>query len=92
MAGEEDPSKTRTLSLSQFDSQSPDSAFWHNREEESEAQTKIDELSEAFRSVITLVGEDPDREGLRATPLRAAKAFCYFTKGYEETIQGSLSV
>ncbi|XP_003385058.1 PREDICTED: uncharacterized protein LOC100631524 [Amphimedon queenslandica] len=76
---------TKRISLSQFDSQSTD---WNDKEEKDEAKSKIDELSEVFRSVITLVGEDPDREGLRATPLRAAKAFCYFTKGYEETVAG----
>ena len=78
------------ISLSKFDSQSTESPYWNDdKKEKDEAKSKIDELSEAFRSVITLVGEDPDREGLRATPLRAAKAFCYFTKGYEETVAGN---
>ena len=80
---------TKRISLSQFDSQSTD---WNDKEVKDEAKSKIDELSEAFRSVITLVGEDPDREGLKATPLRAAKAFFYFTKGYEETVAGELII
>lgn len=41
-------------------------------------------LSEAYRSVLTGIGEDPDREGLLKTPERAAKAMMYFTKGYKE--------
>lgn len=31
------------------------------------------------------MGEDPNREGLQSTPLRAAKALRFFTKGYSET-------
>ena len=34
------------------------------------------------------MGEDPTRPGLLKTPERAAKAMMYFTKGYDETIQG----
>lgn len=33
------------------------------------------------------IGEDPDREGLRGTPERYAKAMLYFTKGYEENVR-----
>ena len=33
------------------------------------------------------MGEDPTREGLLETPMRAAKAMTYFTKGYQETVQ-----
>lgn len=38
------------------------------------------------------LGEDPNRDGLLKTPLRAAKALCYFTRGYETTLQGECAV
>ena len=38
------------------------------------------------------VGEDPNREGLLETPMRAAKAITFFTKGYQETVQEVVKV
>ncbi len=43
----------------------------------------IEKLSANYRSVISLVGEDPEREGLLKTPERVAKAMMYMTQGYE---------
>ena len=42
----------------------------------------IEELARHYRAIIELIGENPDREGLRKTPLRAAKALYYATQGY----------
>lgn len=44
----------------------------------------IDRLAEHYRAIIELIGEDSGREGLRKTPMRAAKAMYYATKGYRE--------
>jgi GTP cyclohydrolase IA len=33
---------------------------------------------------ITALGEDPEREGLRGTPRRAAEAWSYLTRGYKQ--------
>ena len=36
------------------------------------------------RKMLTLIGEDPNREGLRRTPERFEKAFRYLTSGYRQ--------
>ncbi len=39
---------------------------------------------ELYREIIARIGEDPDRDGLVATPARMEKALAYLTKGYQE--------
>ena len=78
------------LALSRFDSQRP-KPCWKTDEEEKEAEKRLETLSNAFKTIIGMVGEDVEREGLKETPLRAARALCYFTKGYEETIESELN-
>jgi GTP cyclohydrolase IA len=41
------------------------------------------ELEALVRRQLELLGEDPQRDGLRSTPLRVAKALEFLTKGYE---------
>lgn len=54
----------------------------------------IDILADSYRQIITVTKEDPDREGLIKTPIRAAKAFQFLTHGYglnpEEILQAAL--
>ena len=45
---------------------------------------KIAKLSEHYRAILELLGEDPDREGLLKTPERVAKAMCFLTQGYTQ--------
>jgi len=42
----------------------------------------VEELSNHYRSIIELIGEDPDRDGLRDTPVRVGKAMQFLTHGY----------
>jgi GTP cyclohydrolase I len=39
-------------------------------------------LSEVYKTVLTDIGEDPNREGLLKTPERVAKAMQFLTQGY----------
>ena len=41
-------------------------------------------VAELIRELLSEIGEDPEREGLIKTPLRAAKAWEFLTKGYHE--------
>jgi GTP cyclohydrolase I len=43
-----------------------------------------DEVQEAVRTLLRWVGEDPEREGLRDTPMRHAKAWREYCAGYDE--------
>ena len=52
-----------------------------------QAQARLDKLAGAVRTIFECIGEDPDREGLSATPERYAKALMFFTKGYEENVR-----
>ncbi|KAJ5223696.1 GTP cyclohydrolase 1 [Penicillium chermesinum] len=52
-----------------------------------EQAERLQKLSGAVRTILECVGEDPEREGLRETPERYAKAMLYFTKGYEENVR-----
>ena len=43
-----------------------------------------EKIAEHYRAIIELIGEDPNREGLAKTPMRAAKALIENTRGYNE--------
>jgi GTP cyclohydrolase I len=55
----------------------------YHREDVYDPET-IEKLAEHYREILTLLGEDPDREGLVKTPERVAKAMAFMNKGYGE--------
>ncbi len=44
----------------------------------------LNELASHYKQVLTLLGEDPEREGLEKTPMRVAKAMQVLTRGYTQ--------
>lgn len=44
-------------------------------------------MEEAFKKIIQSVGEDLNRDGLKNTPKRAAKAFEFLTHGYQQSLE-----
>ena len=46
-----------------------------------------DPLADAYRELIVGIGEAPEREGLRATPGRAARALEFLTRGYAQNVE-----
>jgi GTP cyclohydrolase I len=46
-------------------------------------EASLNELSDNFKNIITVLGEDINREGLQKTPERAAKAMQFLTQGYD---------
>ncbi|GGC83457.1 MULTISPECIES: GTP cyclohydrolase I FolE [Vreelandella] len=46
-----------------------------------------DDIAQHYRQIITALGENPDREGLRDTPKRAAKAMQFLNAGYHQSLE-----
>ena len=49
------------------------------------------EAEEAFKTILTWIGENPKREGLIETPRRVVKAFKEYFKGYHQNAEAHLS-
>ena len=49
------------------------------------------ELMRLVRRQLELIGEDPDRDGLKRTPLRVAKALEFLTQGYRKDLKAVLN-
>lgn len=53
-------------------------------EEQIQYREGLDELAAHYKAILQLLGENPDREGLLKTPMRAAKAMQVLTRGYSQ--------
>jgi len=48
---------------------------------------KLKQLEDTVRSILKLIGEKPEREGLEQTPRRVAKAWEFLTSGYGQDVR-----
>ncbi len=53
-------------------------------ETNTEYREGLDLLANHYHDILTLLGEDPEREGLVKTPMRVAKAMQVLTRGYSQ--------
>ena len=53
-------------------------------EEETYLRPGLEKLANHYSEILTLLGEDKEREGLQKTPMRVAKAMQFLTKGYSQ--------
>ncbi|MBQ9639404.1 MAG: GTP cyclohydrolase I FolE [Bacteroidales bacterium] len=60
------------------------------KDERFDEQT-VKKLAEHYSAVLSLLGEDVNREGLLLTPERVAKAMLFFTQGYGQNPETILS-
>ena len=44
-------------------------------------------MEKEFEKILKEVGENPNRDGLKKTPARAADAFKFFTSGYKQDLR-----
>lgn len=49
-----------------------------------EDTARIEAIAAHYKEIIKLIGENPEREGLLKTPMRAAKALWFATQGYRQ--------
>jgi GTP cyclohydrolase I len=52
---------------------------------------KVESVASLVRKIIALVGEDPEREGLKKTPERYEKALKFLTSGYHQNVDHLLN-
>jgi hypothetical protein len=69
--------------------------FHHDLELDHRPPTRealLPDMSRAYRLLLSSLGENPDRQGLLKTPERAAKAMLFFTKGYDQSLEGKSTI
>ncbi|WP_442908989.1 GTP cyclohydrolase I FolE [Halopseudomonas sp.] len=52
-----------------------------------EDNMSLEKLSQNYLEILTNLGEQPERDGLKGTPLRAAKAMQFLCRGYDQSLE-----
>ena len=58
---------------------------------DSKLELPQESVADLVRKMIVLVGEDPNREGLRKTPERFEKALKFLTSGYHQNLDSVMN-
>jgi GTP cyclohydrolase IA len=58
---------------------------------ENKDSSKVETVASLVRKMIALIGEDPEREGLKKTPERYEKALKFLTSGYHQNVDHLLN-
>jgi len=58
---------------------------------ETKEGVKLESVASLVRKMIPLIGEDPEREGLKKTPERYEKALKFLTSGYHQNVDHLLN-
>ncbi len=58
---------------------------------ENKVELNQESIADLVRKMIALVGEDPNREGLRKTPERFEKALKFLTSGYHQNLDSVMN-
>jgi GTP cyclohydrolase I len=58
---------------------------------ENKEGAKVESVASLVRKMIALIGEDPEREGLKKTPERYEKALKFLTSGYHQNVDHLLN-
>lgn len=55
------------------------------------SKQREDRLAAAVKTILTEIGEDPEREGILDTPGRYARALLFLTSGYQESLLDTIN-
>lgn len=61
------------------------------RDRSSLDEGNLDRIAKAYRELLDAIGEDLDRDGLRRTPARAARAMEFLTQGYRQDLEAIIN-
>ena len=50
-------------------------------------EMSLENLTQNYQEILSNLGENPQREGLKGTPLRAAKAMQFLCRGYDQSLE-----